>query len=783
MFSSNAAPLASGECLAAEVPVVQLRGRSASPQLGRTSSTPSLSGSKPPRSPNLPGNAAAHKSHPKRPYLPLFHLSEQLQQLYQVAAELAALWDEAGADDRDRLRETDLIAAPAVIETRACLAAWRRQQADLAAQCEALRLEAQRDVDRLGGELGPELALAAGQRLSARLAALQQVQARVSERVQRLRELQAAHASVLSVLGRDPREMFCGIDTLEEEVAQLEELVRERRASSAQHVASVCTIWKELGVEHGEDSNSVDLAIHANAEFGVSDAEHEMLLSRLAFWQADLAQRQEVLSELHRQIRGLAVAMPNQGQLESVAEFLQWSQKCRDIPACEEKLSKLKEAASSHVLALEQRRETALRILAVEAVPLQTGDLVEHLIALASDVDALEAKVGALRACALAAARCARAIWEELGEEPELPRDEHAVSLLSAGQTLSADVTGPILEAIEASCSAWEARRVETSQELGRLHTALRGFGSPEDVEPFISAHSRANAEDRAACRLKLRDLQAMMRAEEEPVREQLRLIYDETGLDPCQLDVFFLLVDEAPSLDARRRLLSDEVERMKSYHESVRAILAQLEELKGLVVEGARFESVIQAGGNRFSGNSLHFLEEEKFRKLFSRRYPSIRDSLIAAILAWESQDEDRCFVYRGSHVRVRLLEMRELEADLVKAPGDLSVVGRLLQVLDVKEVVVGEKPSSRSPSVPRRRPPPPRDAAAEQPSVPAPARGAGNRARSRADSRNPPGASPTPPSRALSPSRAPADGRAQRPPRGPRSGSRGPGPPSPGR
>jgi len=156
-------------------------------------------------------------------------------------------------------------------------------------------------------------------------------------------------------------------------------------------------------------------------------------------------------------------------------------------------------------------------------------------------LNALEANVGRLenqfQTCRTDTARevssQVQAIWQELGEEPEMPRDA-AVQQLGlrsaasdteepcAGAALggkddqTAKETEKVLTSVEQSLRAWEARRAKATEELVRLHCGIRALGgAPEVVEPFLAKHCSLHKEDLIACRTRLQKLQeAAHRAE-----------------------------------------------------------------------------------------------------------------------------------------------------------------------------------------------------------------------------------------------------------------------------
>lgn len=345
------------------------------------------------------------------------------------------------------------------------------------------------------------------------------------------------------------------------------------------------------------------------------------------------------------------------------------------------------------------------------------------------------------RLAARGSAQHVRSICEELGEELDAVADAPVLALLG-GTGWDGEVTDEMIALLDQRRAAWEEQRDSAAAELRRLHTALRNFGDPELAEEAVQEHHTVHRQDREACRRLLREFQAALLEAEASSRQRLHEIYEAAGLQMDDLEAFYKSLEELETAEARRTRLADELSRMEAYFASVGAILAQLEELKGLVSEGARFESAKAAEKDRFSGNSLHFLEEERFRKMFAKRYPLLRDQLISKIGIWEA-DNAGTFIYRGAAVRERLVGMRDAEADLLQNPGDLGLLGMLLQMLDIRDVAVVNR---RQPQGRR----PPRDPSAPDlrvsPTVAQRGRSrasAGSRAASR---------TPTPPKRSLS-------------------------------
>lgn len=291
-----------------------------------------------------------------------------------------------------------------------------------------------------------------------------------------------------------------------------------------------------------------------------------------------------------------------------------------------------------------------------------------------------------------------RAMWASLGEVPQ-EEDDIVVRLLAEGigSIAASGVHDGLVAKLDERRRFWEARCTAAAAELSKLHRAMRGFASREEADHVVSQHCTVHRVDRDACRQALRRLQKELLEQEKPFRGRLQHIYEAAGLDMAELEEFFVFLEESESAAPRRAMLKNKVERLEAYFASVSSILESLNELKSLVMEGAKFEQARAAEANRFSGNSLHFLEEERFRKAFVKRYPQLRDGLISKIELWEASEValGKRFVYHGAAVRDRLAAMRGTEADLLSQPGDLGLVGILLQLLDVKDITLISKGS----------------------------------------------------------------------------------------
>merc|ERR1711865_1189228 len=155
-----------------------------------------------------------------------------------------------------------------------------------------------------------------------------------------------------------------------------------------------------------------------------------------------------------------------------------------------------------------------------------------------------EARVQAMQDDAVQAAFKARSLWEELGEKPEMPRDASVVRICTAKEVpllLSAIAAVPkeqksainfqIDKAVAASLSHWQARHASGTEELERLHKALRAFGASEAVEVFLKEHCTVHYTDREACQQKLDSLLVDVKASEVPAIKRLQKLYEEAGL------------------------------------------------------------------------------------------------------------------------------------------------------------------------------------------------------------------------------------------------------------
>lgn len=367
------------------------------------------------------------------------------------------------------------------------------------------------------------------------------------------------------------------------------------------------------------------------------------------------------------------------------------------VAALEQELSRLKGL-------LLQRRMKALQTLgeADASMELATDSKAEEVRLLALEVERLEARVAVLQSEAVTHALRARSLWEELGEEPKLSRDSHAVRISSSSDSAAlaenwqSCIDSTIADAIDTSLAAWEARRSLVLAEVERIHAQLRAFGAKDDVEPFLRKFGTLHRSDREACRLKLDEVLAEIRAAEAQAREHLQHLYDEVGFGAVAFAAFEDKLDGAESREVRARMLAKETKRLERYLESIMQILGPLKELKALVEAAVAFEANVQAGKTRFAGNSLHFLEEEKFRRRFAARYPELRDGLIEAIAVWEAREGQK-FVYYGLELREGLLSIQGHDVALVRVPGDLSSMGQVVKLLHIPEQSPAPPPPKR--------------------------------------------------------------------------------------
>jgi len=479
----------------------------------------------------------------------------------------------------------------------------------------------------------------------------------------------------------------------------------------------LASLWEETGASDDEQVTDVE-AISAAASASAAACLHEWQNRRSVL----VSQCQELLakakSEGATEEKLLAVVrLPLKQRVAALGKLVEECRKA-GIAAALAALGldpkDLEGLSPEELLAEQKRLEALLReryAAALRALGLNPDDfpLTGDLASMAAQLKELEAKLQAQKENALANALRARAIWEELQEKPCEPRDNHAVALAQGVGQIDAATAA----AVAASREAWEARRAELAAEVNWLHDAIRGHGTHDVVEPFLSAHGSLTAKDRSACRAKLQLLRDECRQAEAPIRQQLRQLYKATGADLEELEPVYEEVEKAKSKAERLARLSRETKRMERYAESVKTILGQREELKALVVAGECFERAAQAGEGRWVGNSMHFLEEEKFRKRFVRQYPELRDKLIDSIEAWEAA-EGREFMHDKERLGDRLREMRDQVGVIASAQGDLSVVGILLQLLGVRQKEIPVSPAAkgkrdrsphRSPKVQRSR------------------------------------------------------------------------------
>eukprot|EP00658_Telonema_sp_P-2_P039534 TRINITY_DN28270_c0_g2_i2.p1 TRINITY_DN28270_c0_g2~~TRINITY_DN28270_c0_g2_i2.p1 ORF type:complete len:1120 (-),score=319.90 TRINITY_DN28270_c0_g2_i2:60-3419(-) len=193
-----------------------------------------------------------------------------------------------------------------------------------------------------------------------------------------------------------------------------------------------------------------------------------------------------------------------------------------------------------------------------------------------------------------------------------------------------------------------------------------------EGAEGFISEHGSLRIADSQACEQKLHELRLVLVEREKPVRKALKDLYSETHSTMDDLEMFFLKIDECDCAVKRSQHLQSQIEEMKTYKESIAALLKLICERDALLRKASEFEEAAENREGRFKGSSLHLLEEEKFRKQFTKRYPRLGEMLRHQICAWE-QDQGKVFVYDGLGYK----DVLEAE-DLSRLGLDLKKVGK---------------------------------------------------------------------------------------------------------
>lgn len=364
----------------------------------------------------------------------------------------------------------------------------------------------------------------------------------------------------------------------------------------------------------------------------------------------------------------------------------------------ETKMKALKEA-------LLKRRVKAQSVLCVQEHPIEAKDEVEFLKTLNTEVEALEKRVKDLQSSAIRAAIRTRELWEELGEPPQKPRDSEAIRLSAdrkpdPNSSLMMTINAKIAAATHESLSTWEGRRRWAEEDLSRLHKALRNFGSLSVVDPFIKDHSTVHSNDRAACQQKLDQVLKEVKTREVPALNHLRQLFEDAGLGSAAFEAFVATLDEATSQEMRAQMIEKETKRVDRYLESICRIRGPLEELRSLVTAAVAFEANVQAGKSRFSGNALHFLEEEKFRRRFAHRYPDLLAGMIDAITAWEADHAGKTFTYHGVEMKEGLLSVKSAPATLVKIPGDLSSMDQVVELLKLASPSQQTAPAAPAPT-----------------------------------------------------------------------------------
>eukprot|EP00930_Biecheleria_cincta_P038587 TRINITY_DN26504_c0_g1_i1.p1 TRINITY_DN26504_c0_g1~~TRINITY_DN26504_c0_g1_i1.p1 ORF type:complete len:535 (+),score=103.01 TRINITY_DN26504_c0_g1_i1:22-1605(+) len=290
---------------------------------------------------------------------------------------------------------------------------------------------------------------------------------------------------------------------------------------------------------------------------------------------------------------------------------------------------------------------------------------------LESEVSMLRAEVQSRRDEVVRAAKQTRETWQALGETPRECDDMLLMALQMQGAEI--ELSDSAIAAVRSSAAAWDAKKAEVAAEVRRIQAVLKGFG---ETDAFLQEHATLHSADRTACKDRLKQLQSSLRTENSPKHERLRYLYDVTGMGPTALSTFYASLDEeSDTASAWRARFMQEYDRVGKYHESIHGILMQLEELHALVLEGSRFAAAKKVN----EVPSLHFLEQEKFRKTLARRYPLMHDKLIGDIQRWESAAHQR-LQYHGSPLTEQLIRAHEMEADPIR--GILAVVEPLLQV-----------------------------------------------------------------------------------------------------
>ena len=212
----------------------------------------------------------------------------------------------------------------------------------------------------------------------------------------------------------------------------------------------------------------------------------------------------------------------------------------------------------------------------------------------------------------------------------------------------------------------------ETSDETKASAEELNGLDVEGGAPNFIAQHSSLRVCDSQACEEKLKVLRRVLVEREKPVREALRSIYKETHSTMDQLEFFFMTVDECDCVVKRSELLEAQVSEMGALKESLQPLLESISEREALLTKARTFEEAAENSAGRFKGSSLHFIEEEKFRKQFTKRYPRIVATLRKEIANWE-ETQDKVFMYDGTVYR----DVLEAE-DTDRLTLDLKKVGQ---------------------------------------------------------------------------------------------------------
>jgi len=279
-----------------------------------------------------------------------------------------------------------------------------------------------------------------------------------------------------------------------------------------------------------------------------------------------------------------------------------------------------------------------------------------------------------------------REAWDTIGylrdteNELEEAIATHSIETLGFGDTAHEALTDKF-----ESCAALKHAREE---EVARLHARLRGSwfavsklsAEKEEesttiaaFEAFLQEHGGLRTTATMACEAELTRLRSVLVEREKPVRLLLETMYNDTYSARSRLHDVFMEIEEEECPVQRMEKLQVELSRLEERKEGMKTLVKLVQERSEKLAKAKEFEDN-KNNKNRFAKNasSLKFLEEEKFRKSFVKRYPKLLVLLSREIEAWETANNDTLLI-DGE----RYKELIDSE-DTSRLSGDLSNAGK---------------------------------------------------------------------------------------------------------